>query len=329
MGAAAEAAEPGRVPRRLRAWLHQRLPRMLPGGTPERLPVTLHRRRIYILPTRAGMFFGLLLTVLLLGALNYNNNLALMLTFLLAGVMLIAPVHTYRSLAGLRVNGCRSVPVFAGQPARFELRLGNDSRQWRCAMRARTPHDADRVDVPPSGTASLYLDQPTGQRGWIPAARTRLFSEHPMGMFHAWSWLSSPGHVLVYPAPEARPPPLPSGGDGGPGSGRTDREEEFTGLRDYRSGDPSRLIAWKALARTDKLMSKEFLAPRRGCIWLDFDALQGLPVEARLSRLTAWTLEAHRQRLDYGLSLPGRKIPPTHSEAHRLECLEALAFFRT
>ena len=46
---------------------------------PEALPVTLDRHRIYVLPTGFGLFLGTLLAVMLLGALNYNNNPALLL----------------------------------------------------------------------------------------------------------------------------------------------------------------------------------------------------------------------------------------------------------
>lgn len=315
-------------PKAVRGWLHERLPRMLPGGKPDRLPLTIHGRRIYILPTRAGLFFGLLLTVMLLGSLNYNNNLALLLTFLLGGVLLIAPVHTYRNLAGIRVGGCRAEPVFAGQRASFRIHLFNDGDQARCALRARTDRDADRADLDPAGEAHLTLSRPARERGWLSAPRVRIFTEYPLGLYHAWTWLDEPGQTLVYPAPEKNPPPLPYGGTAVGSDSRQEQEEEFVSVREYRHGDPARLIAWKAFARTNQLMSKEFLSPKRQSVWLDFERLQGLPLESRLSRLTAWVLEAHRLQLDYGLKLPDREFTPSHSDSHRLACLEALALFR-
>ncbi|NEK64964.1 MAG: DUF58 domain-containing protein, partial [Xanthomonas perforans] len=39
----------------------------------EALPIVLDRRRIYVLPTRFGLFVTALLLAMLLGALNYNN----------------------------------------------------------------------------------------------------------------------------------------------------------------------------------------------------------------------------------------------------------------
>jgi len=46
---------------------------------PEALPQRLDRHRIYVLPTRFGLFVAVLLAAMLLGALNYNNNPALLL----------------------------------------------------------------------------------------------------------------------------------------------------------------------------------------------------------------------------------------------------------
>ena len=50
--------------------------------------------------------------------------------------------------------------------------------------------------------------------------------------------------------------------------------------------------------------------------------------EARLSRLTAWVLAAHRAGAAFGLRLPGLEIALAQGEAHRRVCLEALALWR-
>lgn len=325
-GAASAAANAG--PAGLgRRWLDRRLPRLLPGGRPEKLPIVLHRNRIYILPTRYGLFFGVLLVVMLLGALNYNNNLALMLTFLLGGVTLIAPVHTYRNLAGLRIDGLHAEPVFAGGTARFELHLSSTEPRARCSILAGGVDDAGHADLPASGHAQVDLARAAERRGWLHAGRIRIHTIYPLGLFRAWSWLEVDSRTLVYPAPEASRVPLPRAPGTARGSRAMDEEEEFTGLRDYRSGDPSRLIAWKALARTDKLLSKMFSSQASETLWLDYDRLPGLDREARLSRLTRWVLEAERTGVSYGLRLPGRRVAPARSDAHRRQCLEALALF--
>lgn len=324
---AVSADAPVRPAGRGRRWLDRRLPRLLPGGKLESLPLTLHRHRIYILPTRYGLFFGVLLVVMLLGSLNYNNNLALMLTFLLGGVMLVAPVHTYRNLAGLRADGLHAEPVFAGDTARFALHLSSAEPRARCSVMADGLEETARTDLAQGGRALIELRRTADNRGWLYAGRVRLHTVYPLGLFRAWSWLDVAARTVVYPAPEAARVPLPRAPGSGRGSRADDEEEEFTGLRDYRSGDPSRLIAWKALARTDRLLSKMFSSRTSETLWLDFDRLQGLDREARLSRLTRWVLEAERANVSYGLRLPGRRLDPGRGDAHRRECLEALALF--
>ena len=90
-----------------RAWVRRR------QGA-DQLPVTLARRRLYILPTRAGIAFAALLFLMLLAGLNYANSLALLLTFLLAGFALVAMQPCHRNLLGLSCRRLSAPPVFAG-----------------------------------------------------------------------------------------------------------------------------------------------------------------------------------------------------------------------
>src|SRR5688500_12875180 len=83
---------------------------------PETLPVTLGRRRIYVLPTRFGLFFALLLLAMGLGALNYNNNPALLLMLLLAGAAHTSLLAAHLQLSGLGFNAIGAEPVSAGTP---------------------------------------------------------------------------------------------------------------------------------------------------------------------------------------------------------------------
>lgn len=303
-----------------------RLTARLSRGREEAFPLVLHRRRIYILPTRFGVFFSALLMVMLLASLNYNNNLSLLLTFLLGGMLLMATLGTYRNLAGTRIESCSASPVFAGEAATVRLVVTNPGGQRRCMLRARLDGNERAFDMDPHDTSEPTLKLATRRRGWQAVPRIRLYTLFPVGFFHAWSWLNRPGRVLVYPAPETDAPPLPlnaSRATGEPGMSG----DEFAGLREYRTGDPLRLIAWKALARTEELISKEFHTPGRGRLWFDFSTLGGLSTEARLARLTRWVLVAHARHRAYGLKLPGRVIPPGSGERHYRQCLRTLALF--
>ncbi|MGH8458560.1 MAG: DUF58 domain-containing protein [Nevskiales bacterium] len=312
------------IRRRIREYIFRRI-RRVPG------PVLIRRQRIYIVPTRFGYLFGLMVFVMLLGSMNYSNSMGFALAFLLTGLGLVCMHHTHRNLVNLSVRAGRHAPVFAGHNAQFQIVLDNAAAAHRYALVSSLVEiETEPVyfDVPARGHALAFLLLPAARRGLLAAPSFRIYTEYPIGLFHAWTWMELEMQCVVYPAPaenRLQPPPT-RGGD----SGRADRiggKEDFIGLRSYQRGDASRLIHWKTLPRSGQLMVKQFADPVQHELWLDWDSLPGLETEARLSQLCRWVLDAHRAGKSYGLALPGLKLPPASSEQHRHECLEALALF--
>lgn len=302
--------------------------RFLPWRPPriESGPVTLTTRRLYILPTRAGLVFGALLLGLLIGAMNYGLSLAYLFTFWFGGVAMAAMLLTHRNLLGLTLRAEATAPVFAGETARFQLRIDTPDPRHRLLL--RLPDVAGPpADAAPSGRLELPATQP--RRGWHTPGRFALESTWPLGLFRCWTVLELDWGVLVYPAPATDRLALPrhDPGDGDEGVRRSAEGSEFHGLRQYQPGDPPRRIAWKSMARGGAdLLTKEFAgaaAPQR--LWLDWRQTPGADAEARLSRLTRWVLDAHAAGLAWGLILPERRLPPQTGKAHLKDCLEALA----
>lgn len=293
--------------------------------TPDRLPIRLHGKRVYILPTRFGVFFGLFTLVMVVAGLNYNNNMALLLAFLIGGMALLAPLYTVRNLVDLSIAQITAQPVFAGEAARFAITLVNDSSQPRPVVWATCGDSEDVTDIPAAGRANLQVEQPARERGWMSLARTRLLTRYPVGLFFAWAWIEPDTRCLVYPRPEKTGPHLPRGLDMGTGRPERAGDEEWAGLREYQAGDPSRWIAWKAMARTGEMVTKTFAQHESERIELDFSRLVELDTEQRLSRLARWILEADQADLVYTLRLPGQEIGPGAGDEHRHRCLRALA----
>ena len=322
---------PGAAPYR-RRWF--RLPRVA-----EQREVRLDRRRLYILPTRGGLGFAVLLLAMLVTSLNYNISLGFGLTFLLAGIGMACMWTAYRNLLDLCVTAEPGVPArdaFAGQDAAFALRLSNTDTQARigiegriAAMPAAAPSS---VTLDPTSDGTLTLLVPATRRGWLRVPRVTVSSRFPFGLFRVWGYADLGLSVLVFPAPEPAAPPLPpmaaldAGEDGNTNGHATD--EGIDQLRKYLSGDPLHRIAWKHSARTGRWMSRAGEPPARPMRWLDWHALPaGMPAEARLSRLCAWLLAAGDEA-EVGLRLPGVEIRPAHGAVHRRACLEALALWR-
>jgi uncharacterized protein (DUF58 family) len=296
---------------------------------PEASPVTLGQRRIFILPTRQGYFFAFVILLLLLASINYSLSLGFVLTFLLGSMAGVAMLHTWRNLAHLRLRPGRREPVFAGDSAHFALSAETPSQtRFSVAVRRRGDEPV-YADVVPGDTASLVMTLGAPQRGLLSCGRLEVFTRYPVGLFHAWSYIDFGMTVVVYPRPDATAgtPPAQSRSlseEGIPIAG----DEEFNMLRPYRAGDTPRQIAWKALAREQELLTKEFSATASSELWIDWEEARASDIEARLSILCHWVLQAERFGQGYGLRLPGVCIRPSRGEAHRARCLEALALYQ-
>lgn len=292
-------------------------------------PVTLTQRQLYILPTRHGLIYALMLLVMLLGSINYANSMGFVLTFLLASLAVVSILHTYRNLAQLRISAGKSEPVFAGQEAHFQLRIDNPSAQPRFAIGlARGTRPISYCDIAAGGHANLEFPIPAMQRGLLQAGRFSLFSTFPLGLFRVWCHLNLDMSCLVYPRPAAETMPFPVRAAEMPqGQSHGEGQEDFNGLRAYRPDDGLRHVAWKAVAQERGMLTKQFSGETQQEIWLDWDDLPGMETETRLSRLTRWVLDAERAGLSYGLKLPGRLHPPAHGQEQMRRCLQALARF--
>jgi uncharacterized protein (DUF58 family) len=318
-----------------RGWAWSSPPWLQRQRAPREGVVTLDRRHLYILPSRSGLCFAVLLLAMLLTSLNYNISLGFALTFLLGGIGMACMWHAYRNLLDITVAGASATPAFAGEPAAFSLRIagiagtGSPARIGvEASLPARAGAQPASLSLARDASGLLTLYQATSQRGWLPLPRVTLSSRFPFGLFRVWSHADLPLAALVYPQPEADAPPLPFAAQpDDEGVAGLPSDDGIDQLRRYRSGDPLHRIAWKHSARTGRWLSRTGQAGSQPACWLDWQALPpALPTEARLSRLCAWVL-AVGDNTEIGLRLPGVEIPPGRGGAHRRACLETLALW--
>jgi uncharacterized protein (DUF58 family) len=302
---------------RLAAWVR---PRHV-----EPLPVRVVRKRIYVLPTGFGMFVAALLLAMILGGLNYNNNPALLFAFLLAAVAHNSLVHAHLILSGVRLRAFHADPVFAGQPMRLRMRFEAEGARARPGLEVLLQGVQCVFSLPANEEHEAVLEIPTHRRGWLDPGRLRLSTVRPLGLARAWSWLRPESRLLVYPALDPEAPPLPEAlGDGDSPRTRAHGEQPHH-RREYRIGDRPRQIAWKASARADRLLVREYEAAVARDIEIDWNATPGLKHEARIRRLARWVVEAERSGSRYGLRLPNQVIAAGQGPEHRHACLRALA----
>lgn len=325
------AAPPGR-PGPLARWRA-----LLPGRTRrpvDLLPFQPGIRRIYILPDRFGLIFVTVLLAMLVGSVNYNNNLAFLLTFLLGAMTHVTMHHTHANLTGLRVLSLTAHPTFVGDVARFSLAIRAE-KAARPSLSLRLGEGPAQgpsrdADLRPGVDTSLDLTIPAPRRGLLTPTPLMVETRYPLGLFRAWFLVHLDVAAVVYPRPlggEFAVSEAPAENEEGAGSAAVSGVEDFDGLASYRPGDTFQRVSWKAFSKGQGLQTKVFVGQAGGAVILDWDRLSGADVETRLSRLCGMILKAERMGLRYGLRLPGVDVAPDDGERHKHRCLRHLALF--
>jgi uncharacterized protein (DUF58 family) len=327
-------------PRRFQVgvWLQQRWQRWADQRQPPQATQVFTQRNLYIVPSRQGGTFLLVCGVLLLASINEQVNLGYALTFLLGGVGFAAMGRSHANLRGLTLNLQALPRLHAGQSAALTVQL-DSAPEGRPALGVQLAWPGEHTawaDAPAGGSCAVTVPLRLQARGEHPLPRLRVQSRYPLGLFTVWGYWRPAQKVLVWPAPETPCPPWPvMAGDAAqgtlPGGQRQASPDE---LREWHAGDSLRQVAWRKSAwRLDLHMPpvvrdpKPEQPPRRHFHWDDTEDLPD--TEARLSRLTAWLIEAERQTPQgggrYALSLPGHHVAESSGQAHLQQCLDLLA----
>ncbi|HEU5134928.1 MAG TPA: DUF58 domain-containing protein [Steroidobacteraceae bacterium] len=308
--------------RRVGAWARRR-------QGDDRLPIVINTRRVYILPTRAGLAFAAMVLVMLLAGLNYSNSMAMLLTFLLAGFGMIAMHLTHRNLVGVTLRAVANVDAFVGEHGRLLVTLDNSSDTVRVGLECEVAgSQRASVDVPPGGAARADIGLSLERRGRLVVDRITLSTRFPFGLFRSWTYVHVGASLLAWPKPLGRretPPETASGGNA-PAVHRVG-DEEWAGLREFRTGDSPRQVAWGAYARGRGLLVKTYQSPAAHHRLFDLAAVPGANLEQRLEQLSAWIVAAHARGERFGLRLGDQALPPGSGNEHRAHCLNGLALY--
>lgn len=288
-----------------------------------------HLRNIYIMPGKAGLGLIGIVLLTLVAAINFQNSLIYMVSFWLAGLLVIHVMYSYRNLNGLQIELLGVEPCFAGQYCTVSLKASGQGNTdsvyigWKAQQHSL-------IDLCDSDNQVVTVSYPTLKRGWLRPPRLEVTTHFPAGLTRAWGYARLDVRVLVYPAPHLLADSknnMPAGGVAEDGNELSAGVSDFSGMRSYQPGDSPRRIHWAKYAQTGKVYSKQFVDYEQHDLWLDWADLHTGTVEQRLSHLCARVLELSARQQGFGLRIPGNTLPPGRGDAHRAACLRALALY--
>lgn len=289
--------------------------------------VALNQRRIFIFPSRTGFAFLLLLLIMLVTAINYQNNMIFMLVFFLASLFFVAIHHTYSNLSGLTITAVNSDDNFVAETVVYHFRFSAAARKAHFGIAVGWQRDdMQLINIAAHTEQCVALFMSATQRGCQRPRRLLVESVYPLGLLRAWTWLTMDMQAIVYPRPIKGE--LRAVADDGETEGGLNvvGGDDLAGLKEYVAGDSLRRIHWKGYAKGQSLQSKDFTGSNSGQCYLDWCAVEG-DVEQRLSILTYHLLDLDKKNMDYGLRLPGTEFKPGRGHLQSQKLLTALACF--
>ena len=290
------------------------------------------RRQLYILPTRIGWYFSLILLSLFAIAIKYDNQAAFMMLFILTSVGMVAMLYTHNNVIGLELDSQPARSVFVGETATFPVRVRNQSAQDRQAVWLVCDGFHQMLEIPANEERRVELRLPTVRRGYLNCSEVSLTSQYPIGIFFCWTKRFTPSQrCLVYPQPLDLVP-FPEDGSNNARKQTSAvikaNAEDYAGMKPFQPGDRLRDIHWPSLAKTHRLVSIQHEDQSSNSANLSWFSLPpSLGVEDRLSQLCFWVTSAEQQGLIYQLEMPSHTIEYGKGTSHFHDCLHTLALW--
>ena len=308
---------------RFNHWLDQRLPKAR--------EVTLNQRRIFIVPSKTAFAAFVAILVLFILGINFQNSLIYAVSFWLLALLIVNIFYTYRNLSGLTISAIGIEPCFAGDNASIEIAVSCAPKQSKIALQLGwDKHDTVAFNLLQTHSVHQILTYPTEKRGYFSPPSLTIATYFPTGFAVAWSYIALDMRGLVYPKPQD----YPFVQQGAASDLKTEDgieiangTNEFGGVRDYQIGDSPKHIHWAKYAQTNKLYTKAFVDYGSHDVWLDWQQLHLASTEAKLSYLCFQVLAFSQAQRQFGLKLPQLTLAPNKGEAHKNQCLRALALY--
>lgn len=300
----------------LSRWLHEK--RLL-----------ARQSRTYILPTSFGFAFAGLSLILLLMAIGYNNNLIYLYTFALVSLALTSMYVTNKNIERLQIKHPQIDTIFANEENHIGAAVSNPSAHssYDISISAdKTAGIRQQSIIPGHQTQMILVPWRPSLRGWNQPPTITIESRFPFGLLRSWKSQIQRNTVLIYPERRGRFEfPLSMVSEGEKGSLGLFRDH-----RAYQTSDSPRRVDWKASAKFQTLLIKNFESSEKNTLNFTWEQTAALnDFEDRISQLSLWISRAHAENIPYSLHVGDFKSGVSAGAIHFKKCMECLALLKS
>ncbi len=320
--------------KQLTALVYRHFDKWLSKRMPAKKSYSLSNKIIFIFPTRFGFVFLLFIALLFLLGTNYQNNVIILFSYLLASFFITSMLHSFFNLLGVKVTAFGELSGFAQQSLAVKFKLQSNKKRYGYKFQFPEQTRAE-ISLIEAGETMVKVPFYAQTRGVVKLKRLKIASEYGFGLFTTWTQLDFDLEAIIYPKPEPIIGAVDLSNQGDEKESNLQNHtrnyqkgnDDFYALKTYQVGDPLTHVAWKQVARGQGWYTKEYQQNPASRVWLSLHQMPGNTVEQKLSMLCYLLLELNQQGIEYGIDLGSVKIAPSDEQAHFKNCLSALAKF--
>jgi len=313
------------------ALFNQWLSKRIPPSTKQQLS----NRNVFIFPSQFGFVYLLFVLVLFLLATNYQNNLIMLLSYLLASLFISSMLHSFFNLSGITLETPNEVKGFAGGVIYLPIKLSSNkarfSLNFNLENQKSTSLDVINKNNLVNENTKVLVPFFANQRGIFKVKRVKVASEFALGLFTCWTRLDFACQFIVYPQPLSLKLPINylHHDDNSPqGALINNHGDDFYQLKNYQQGEPLTQVAWKHLAKGQGWLSKSYQQNQAKQLSLNIAEMPASDLEKKLSYLCYLVQEFYQTGLFFSLELKKGDILSGEGKLHLQQCLLALAEFK-
>ena len=331
--------------------IQHRFDRWLKKRVPSNTQHKLSNRNIFIMPTRFGFAYLIFVVVLFLLGTNYQNNIILLLSYLLASLFITVMLHSFYNFSQLCFSSINKQNVFANQTAYIPMQIYAQKVHFDINfhfVEQGSLSDKIKLTQCEIGENKVLLPIYAQQRGVFNLGRVKVFSEYSLGLFITWAMLDFSHQLIVFPQPKKmhNGHQFLSSNDDSVSSQQSYQSakegiDDFSELKNYIVGESQARVAWKQLARGQGKLTKHYQNQQGSLAWLKLCDMPSNDIEEKLRYLCFLIIEYSKKDQEFGLILSlgaptlatqhnnnfTSSISPNTGYKHQQQCLTALAEF--